>query len=777
MKNPHFYSVLIYLVLINSVLFVKSYKFQETLGHIKPNTDADVQTEAAKDLVRRVIGSRSTDFLILVDPQLKSENKDLFKVWKENKIVKIVGTTGVAVATGFNYYLKYFCNGHISWEASQLDLPEDLPEANVTITLNDRFRYYQNTCTTSYSFVWWDWTQWENHIDWMALNSFNLVLAFNGQEAIWERVYKKLNFTQGDIDEHFTGPAFLSWLRMGNMRGWGGPLSTHWHERSIWIQKKILERMRSLGIIPVLPAFAGHLPRAIKRLYPDVNVTKMNVWNHFNESYCCPYFLEPTENLFNVIGKMFLEEQTKEFGTDHVYNCDSFNENDPYTTDLTYLSNVGQSIFAAMTAVDPEAVWIMQGWLFVHSFFFWTRSRVEALLTSVPKGRMLILDLQSEEFPQYGRLEQYFGQPYIWCMLHDFGGTLGMFGSANIINERVFEARNHVNSTMVGIGLTPEGINQNYVIYDLMSENAWRKAPTNLTEWFRQFSIRRYGKVNEEISGAWLILKDTVYNFHGLERMRGKYAITWTPTLKLDVWTWYNYTKLFEAWDIFVKNADDLKDSPAYQHDLVDLTRQVLQVYGDIFYEDIIHHFNSNNIGKFQEKAKIFLSIFDDLELILSTNKAFLLGPWIESAKKCANTTEESDLFEYNARNQITLWGPEGEIINYANKQWSGIVASFFKPRWNIFITSMNSSLVNDVPFNEQDVKYEMFKNAEEPFTFDRTVYPVEPIGNPARAAKKIHERWINRYEKKKHSAVNYDSRSRYISKLVKAAKRKLKLE
>lgn len=48
---------------------------------------------------------------------------------------------------------------------------------------------------------------------------------------------------------------------------------------------------------------------------------------------------------------------------------------------------------------------------------------------------MIILDLQSEQFPQYQRLDQYFGQPYIWCMLHNFGGTLGMFGSVNKINE------------------------------------------------------------------------------------------------------------------------------------------------------------------------------------------------------------------------------------------------------------------------------------------------------------------------------------------------------
>lgn len=51
---------------------------------------------------------------------------------------------------------------------------------------------------------------------------------------------------------------------------------------------------------------------------------------------------------------------------------------------------------------------------------------------------MIVLDLQSEQFPQYTRLQSYYGQPFIWCMLHNFGGTLGMFGSAEIINKVIY---------------------------------------------------------------------------------------------------------------------------------------------------------------------------------------------------------------------------------------------------------------------------------------------------------------------------------------------------
>ena len=59
--------------------------------------------------------------------------------------------------------------------------------------------------------------------------------------------------------------------RMGNMEGWGGPLTSNWHAQQMALQHKILQGMRSIGIIPVLPAFAGHVPKAITR-YPGAAI-------------------------------------------------------------------------------------------------------------------------------------------------------------------------------------------------------------------------------------------------------------------------------------------------------------------------------------------------------------------------------------------------------------------------------------------------------------------------------------------------------------------------
>ncbi|KAL1130693.1 hypothetical protein AAG570_011934, partial [Ranatra chinensis] len=405
---------------------------------------------------------------------------------KEDTIVFVKGSSAVAAAWGIHHYLRHFCNCHLSWEYNRIQLPLSLPEANVNITANDRLRYYQNVCTYGYSFVWWDWsTYWEPHLDWMALNGLNLALAPIGQEMAWKAVYLQLGLTQQEISEYFTGPAFLPWNRMGNLRGWSGPLTDSWHNNQYSLQKKILKRMVELGIMPIFPAFSGIVPRSFKRIFPDANLTKMSNWNNFEDSYCCPYYLSPVDPLFGKIGSMFLREYRLIYGggENQMYSCDPFNEMTP--PNGTNLKAAGNSIFSAMTSVDKGAIWVLQGWMFQSGKYYWTKTRSKEFLTSVPLGRILVLDLQSEKTPQYDRLDNYFGQPYIWCMLHNFGGTLGLHGSASKINTAVYMARKATNSTMIGVGLTPEGINQNYVIYELMLENSWKKEPSNLTEWYK----------------------------------------------------------------------------------------------------------------------------------------------------------------------------------------------------------------------------------------------------------------------------------------------------
>lgn len=46
----------------------------------------------------------------------------------------------------------------------------------------------------------------------------------------------------------------------------------------------------------------------------------------------------------------------------------------------------------------------------------------------VPLGKMIVLDLYAESIPIWKKTESFYGQPFIWCMLHNFGGNIGLFG-------------------------------------------------------------------------------------------------------------------------------------------------------------------------------------------------------------------------------------------------------------------------------------------------------------------------------------------------------------
>ncbi len=55
---------------------------------------------------------------------------------------------------------------------------------------------------------------------------------------------------------------------------------------------------------PVLPGFAGHVPSAIKTLYPDSKIYRLGDWGSFNSTYCCTFFLDPSDSLFQVSENM-----------------------------------------------------------------------------------------------------------------------------------------------------------------------------------------------------------------------------------------------------------------------------------------------------------------------------------------------------------------------------------------------------------------------------------------------------------------------------------------
>ena len=269
----------------------------------------------------------------------------------------------------------------------------------------------------------------------MALTGFNAVLAPIGQEYVWRRVYANLGV---DISRFLTGPAFLPWWRMGNLRRLGGPLTNGYLRRQRQLQHQILRHLRRLGMIPITPFFNGIVPKELIEKFPHLKHTRLRHWGHFEEDkYSGQYLLDfLSEPLAHHLAQDFVRQYAAEFnGKDHFYAADTFNEMAPPPEEdaEVYLANYAKFVSGAIREFDSAGIWVLQGWMFRNESY-WTRRRAQAMLSNIDPGGAIILDLTAAAGgAQYDRLDGFFGQPFVYVMLHNYGGSAGIYAKLSTI--------------------------------------------------------------------------------------------------------------------------------------------------------------------------------------------------------------------------------------------------------------------------------------------------------------------------------------------------------
>jgi len=710
------------------------------------NYTGDENKQAVYDLIKRTVPTIS-EYFVVDFIEKNNDDKDVFELESSDGKIVLKGNNGVSIASALNYYIKNFLHGSITWNGSQLNFPKKLPviENKISIKSPYKYRYYLNYCTFNYSMSWWKWDRWQKEIDWMALNGINMPLAVTGQNSVWKRVYNKLGLSDKELESFFSGPAYFNWFWMGNLDGWGGPLPQRFMDDHEILQKQILQQERLLGMTPVLPSFTGHVPPAFKDKYPNVKL-KQTSWVNFADVN----ILDPSEPMFDEIGTLFMDEQIKTYGTNHLYSADTFNENTPPTSDSLYLNNISQKVYRSMAKADPKAIWVMQGWLFYHDRDFWQDKEIKALLNGIPNDKMIILDLWSERFPVWSRTEAYYGKPWIWNMLHNFGKNINLSGlMQTIANTPSTTLHNPDAGKIQGIGLTMEGIEQNPVIYDLMLENVWRESPINLSDWLNDYAYRRYGKADKNAEKAWKLLQKSVYadsvtNGGAESIIVARPTFTKNPGGTVTTKLPYDPKILVNAWYNLIKSANNLKQSDGFQYDIVDVTRQVLADYALILQQSMAKSYEQNNLTLFNVKSAAFIQLLTDMDRLLATRTDFLLGTWLESAKNWGSNSNESNLYEINARNLVTLWGNEDcKLHEYACKQWSGMINGFYKPRWQMFIEQVKADMIENQKFDQKKFDQKM-KTWEWQWIHKSDKYTTKTNGDPVKISVTMYKKYYN---------------------------------
>ena len=624
--------------------------------------------------------------------------KDVFTLENQGGKVVVGGNNANSMAVGLNRYLNRYCKTTVSWYADvPLDLPAVLPDvpAAERVTARVPQRFFLNYCTWGYTMPFWDWDDWERFIDWMALNGVNLPLAITGQEAVWYNVWTSLGMTDEQVRNYFTGPTYLPWHRMANIDGWCGPLPKEWLEGQTALQKRIVERERALNMRPVLPAFAGHVPGVLRNLFPKADIQALGGWAGFDEQYRT-YFLNSEDPLYSRIQRMFLEEQTRLFGTDHIYGIDPFNEVDPPSFEPDYLNKVSQHIYESLTAVDPDAEWLQMAWFLYYQSKDYTRERTRAMLTGVPQGKMTMLDYYCEYKEMWREHDGFYGLPFIWCYLGNFGGNTNVQGRVKEAGQRIEQALKECGDNLVGIGSTLEGLDVQQFPYEYILEKAWDFAKTD-EQVITELADRHAGGESAPVREAWDLLYNKVLDINP-SNFAAPLPCSYPKLGKESRKIKYEPGDLLAVWDHLLAVEKVTTDAMAI--DLVWVGRQLL---GDLFLVEkqaLDAAYNQGDKDGVFEHSNTMFELLSDIDALNGHHPQATLATWLQQARDMGTTPQLKDYYEMNARRLITTWG--GSLNDYACRCWNGLVWDYYTKRWEIYIREVTVALLSRHEFDDK---------------------------------------------------------------------------
>ena len=651
----------------------------------------DARIDAAYALIERVTPGYGDQFQL---EMIEADNgQDVYEIDNDGKKVVLRGNTPVALATAFNWYLKYTCNAHVSWFGDQLNLPErlPLPEKERRI-IQGKYRVYMNYCTVSYTAAWWDWERWQREIDYMAMNSVNMPLSVIGLDAVWYNTLLKFGFSDEEARTFLTGPGHSAWQWMQNIQSYGGPLPKSWIDSHVVLGKQIMDRQLELGMQPIQQGFSGYVPREMKDKFPEAKINLQGSWCGFKGAAQ----LDPTDSLFQAFGRAFLEEEKKLFGAHGVYAADPFHESAPPVNTPEYLNAVGRSIHRLFVDFDSTAVWAMQGW-----------SLREDIVKMVPKDRLLILDLNGSRGSQKNAC---WGYPLVEGNLHNFGGRINLHGDLRLVASNQYAKAKENSPNVCGSGLFMESIVQNPVYYDLAFEMPNYDGAVDIEAWLKRYATRRYGAESAAAQQAWMLLLEGPYRpgTNGTERssiIAARPAVNVKksgPNAGLGIP--YSPLLLLKAQALLLQDADTLAVSKPYRFDIVDVQRQLMSNLGQAIHKKAAEAFLKRDKEAFALHSGRFLEMLSDADRLLRTREEFNFDKWLTDARSWGRTEEEKNLLEKDATALVTIWGADGDpiIFDYSWREWTGLISGYYLPRWQQFYAMLQEHLDNGTEYKEE---------------------------------------------------------------------------
>ncbi len=682
---------------------------------VKDTYTAKDTVKALEGLVTRILGSEYLSWFEFDVGEPLKNGKDYYEISDSNGKIHIKGNEGVSIATGLNYYLKYFCKVHVSQETSQTDMPEKVVPVGEKITKETDYevRYTYNYCTLSYTMSYYSFAQWQRELDYLMLSGINVVLDTTATEALWVLYLQNYGYTVQEAIEFVCGYTWKAWWLMGNLESTGGPVSDNWIVDTVEMARVNQRYLAVMGADPCLQVFTGTMPTDFAvhagQILADQgydNIAKYMTSTGSWAGFTRPYALNTTYDGFDALAKKFYEVQNYIYGRIGDYYAGDFLHEieGGFNLDKKFdKANMSRTVLDKMLEENDEGVWIIQSW--------WANPLPEVVRGwgDDREDHILLLDLAAAQSPRwtntkdYGDGVEFGGTSWCFCILEDYGGRDGAHISFSKVLSGFKEVKRKRAKHIKGIGLTSEGTERNPAVFDFFWELAWNNGSVTLAAWFDDYAERRYGaEGDEEVKKAWNLLYKSVYGVTTADGTTVNYCINNYP--KFDYTGGYfkasfNAETFENALSLLIDAYDKYKDKETYVYDIVELFSTELSERATVLLAEMFEAAKKGDYHTFHSLKTKYLRIMMLVDELNSYAENQLLGKWVgridewcEDPKTAVYSDFDRDLMKLDAVMLITNWSTL-DLGNYAYRQYNGLMEDYYYRMWNNFLSRAEEQL------------------------------------------------------------------------------------
>ncbi|MFE6662341.1 alpha-N-acetylglucosaminidase [Streptomyces sp. NPDC057697] len=678
----------------------------------------------AHEALRRLLPDHADQFRLRLLPRSEGA-PDRFRVTGAAGRVEIAAGTPAAALTGAHWYLKYTCDAVISWAGSRTGLPRRLPAPRTPVERSATVphRFALNDTHDGYTAPYADWPRWERLIDVLALHGCNEVLVTAGQEAVYHRLLQDFGYDDAEARAWLPAPSHQPWWLLQNMSGYGGPLGAGLIGRRAALGRRIADRMRELGMAPVLPGYFGTVPDGFTDRNPGARVVPQGTWNGLRR----PDWLDPRTPVFAEVAAAFYRHQTELFGPVEHFKMDLLHEGG--TAGDVPVPDAARAVESALHTAHPGATWVILGW---------QANPRPALLEAIDTDRVLIVDGLSDLDTVTDREKDWGGAPYAFGTIPNFGGRTTIGANTDRWTEKFTAWRDRPGSALAGTAYMPEAAERDPAAFELFSELAWRTEKIDREAWFRAYPAFRYGGRDRAAQAAFAALAATAYRLTSTDGRPVDSLFSRRPDLAASVGTAFDPAGFDRAFAALLDVHPSLRDSDTYRHDLTDLARQALADRSRMLLPQLRAARDDRDVARFRVLAALWLKLMRLTDTMAGCHRSFLLGPWLEDAKRLATSPAEARTLEWTARTLITTWADRtaaDDLSNYANRDWQGLMGQLHLPQWRAYLDELTDALVAGRAAKPFD-----WYPGEEEWTRRTDSLPVRATGDAHRTARRVFE-------------------------------------